>query len=149
MVIHPPIVAEFENGIFDTSVALPRLQAKIECCERHQKEIDTESKIVKALEGNLEFGTTYKKFHERTKAEELAEVEARAAELRAQIESEGGASQTGDDQNQNAGGDGANTGGVDYSSMSYNELKKEFSKRFPGVSPIGKSTVKLIEALSK
>lgn len=81
VIIHPAVVAEFENGFFDTKIAFPIMSSRIECCELHKEQLASEDRLIKALDGHLDFGSAFKQFYEETKEDRLAKLKAEIAQL--------------------------------------------------------------------
>lgn len=79
VIIHPPLICEFEDGRFDTEKMFPMLKERINCCERHA--LRDEDQLIKALEGNIEFGSSFTRFHQESKEEQIARLREQIAEL--------------------------------------------------------------------
>lgn len=152
VIIHPPLICEFEDGRFDTEKMFPILKERINCCERHA--LKSEDQLIKALEGNIEFNQSFSRFHQESKEEQIAKLKEQLAELEgtpvmAPSVPENIDAPEGDDDKDPKDPQIQQPGpNVDYEAMEFSELKVAFEKKFGFKCPVI-SKENVIKALRK
>ena len=171
--IIPPILAEFQGGIFDTTTAFPLLH-QVQEDAGHGDRLESEKKLIHLLKGHPDFGKSYNEFFEASPSEMIAQKMSEIEEIKKQYNLSdetvpgqvGDEEETSDDQENvdpfadsgdqkqgdEQGNDDVSTSEIPSRDVlqkwTYKELQK-FASKALGISAVGISGAQLLDMLEE